>query len=199
MAVIIRSAATISGVGLPDGGLTQLWWSPGTVGGSNADATDVLARFRTLWSTLAPRVTSGLTITFDPVCIALEATTGVLTGSFTGTTPAAVTGSASGDPLPRQTQGLIKFGTATVIGGRRVRGRLFVPGPVEADNTASGLPLAAYSSDLTSAGGSLFTPGATASDAVIWHRPTGGAGGASPDITSSAAALVWSVLRSRRS
>jgi len=198
MAVIIRTSALVTGSLLPGGGLTSLWWAPGTVGGSTADATDCLARFRTVFETFKADMTSLISINYDPLVIALEATTGVLTGTFNATDPTTTVGTAVGDPLPAQTQGLIRFGTATVVNGRRLRGRLFIPGPTEAANTTTGVPSSGYTTDLTAGGATLFTPGATTSAAVIWHRPTNGAGGASSLINSASASPNWSVLRSRR-
>jgi hypothetical protein len=198
MAVILNTRATIAGTGFSTPGITQLWWSPQTAGGSTADATDCLARFRAFWFALVARIYAGTTFTFDPTCIAVEATTGVLTGAFAGTTPAVVTGTEAGDPLPRQTQGLLRMGTSTVISGRRVRGRLFIPSPGEGQNTSGSGPIAAYMTDVTTAGGGLLVAGATTSMPVIWHRPGPGGAGASPLVTSMAASGEWSVLRSRR-
>lgn len=199
MAVILRAAATITGATIPSTGFTSTWWSPATAGGSTADATDILARFRLFWVALAGVMDDALTIDFDPICIAVEATTGVLTGAFAGTDPTSVVGTAAGDPLPMQTQGLVRLQTSTVIAGRRVRGRLFVPGPPEAENTSAGVPSGSYTTALANAGAALLAAGSTASAAVIWHRPTAGAGGASPVITGVSGSPTWSVLKSRRS
>jgi hypothetical protein len=199
VAVIMRSLALVSGTAYPTPGITQLWWSPGTVGGSTADATDVLDRFRDFWEAFKSHLSTSVTIDYDPVCIAVEATTGVLTGAFAGTEPASTTGTFAGDALPRQTQGLVRLGTSTVINGRRVQGRLFVPGVCEADNAATGVPSSTFISDLNTAAATLLAAGATASDVVVWHRPVGGAGGASPDITATSVSPNWAVLRSRRS
>jgi hypothetical protein len=143
-------------------------------------------------------MTTAVRLDFDPVCIAVEATTGVLTGAFTGTTPASVTGTVATDGLPRQTQGLCRLGTSSVVDGRRLRGRLFLPGTTEAQNDTNGLPVSAYTTGIVSSFGSILSPGATASAPVVWHRPQAGAGGVSAAITSVAAAPTWSVLRSRR-
>ncbi|HZX42118.1 MAG TPA: hypothetical protein VFE93_09790, partial [Myxococcaceae bacterium] len=151
MAVILRTMALVTGSAYPVPGLTQLWWTPGTVGGSTADATDCLARFRASWNTFAPHLSNSVSIDFDPICIAVEATTGVLTGAFAGTDPTTVTGAAAGDVAPRQTQGLLRLGTSTVISGRRVRGRLFLPGVLESDNNVNGVPFSTYTSDATAA------------------------------------------------
>lgn len=199
MAVIMRSAAQITGAGIPSGGFTSLWWLPGTTGGSVADATDILDRFRDCWDAVKGVVDDSLTINFDPICIAVEATTGVLTGAFAGTDPASVVGTSIDHPLPFQTQGLVRLATSTVVGGRRLRGRLFVPGPGEDDNESTGLPAVAYTSLLTTSFANMLVAGATLSAPVIWHRPTGGTGGTHGLITSVSASPDWSVLRSRRS
>lgn len=199
MAVILNTRATIGGFGFSTEGITQLWWAPQTAGGSTADATDCLARFRAFWQALVAQIYAGTTLTFDPTCIAVEATTGALTGAFAGTTPGVVTGTAAGDCLPRQTQGLLRIGTSTVVNGRRVRGRLFIPNPAEGANVLGTGPEAAYQTAVTTAGGGLFTPGTTTSMPVIWHRPSGAGAGASPLATSMSCAPTWAVLRSRRS
>jgi len=198
MAVILRTLAIMSGSAFPEPGLTQLWWNPGTVGGSTADATDCLARFRASWNAFVGRMTTSVRLDFDPVCIAVNDSTGVLTGAFTGTTPGSVTGTVATDGLPRQTQGLCRLGTSSVVNGRRLRGRLFLPNPAEADNDFAGAPSSAYTSAVATSFGSILSPGATASAPVVWHRPQGGAGGVSALITSVGAAPTWSVLRSRR-
>lgn len=198
MAVIMRAAALVTGSAAPLPGITQTWWAPGTVGGSTADATDILARFRAAWLAIAGLMEPRVTIDFDPICLAVEASTGVLQGAFAGTDPTSVTGTATGDPLPLQTQGLIQLGTSTVISGRRVRGRLFLPGVVEGDNTSTGVPSGTYRSTATTAFGGLTTGGGTSSQLVVWHRPQNGVGGASPLVTSVSTSTKWAVLRSRR-
>jgi len=199
MAVILRTSAIISGTALPGGGLSTLYWLPGSAGGSTADATDCLARFRTVFDGLKSHVSTGITWSFDQTVLAIEATTGVLVTTFTGAAALSVTGTAAGDGLPRQTQGLIRWGTATVIAGRRLRGRLYVPAPPEADNDATGVPSSTYKNDVTTAAATIFIAGATSSEACIWHRPVGGGGGSNGDITSATTSATWSVLVSRRS
>lgn len=198
MAVIIRTAAVLTGASIPGGGFTSLWWRPGTVGGSTADATDCLDRFKDLWDAAKGAIHTGLTVDFDPICIAVEATTGVLTGAFAGTDPASITGTAAGTALPLQTQGLLRLATSTVVAGRRLRGRLFIPAPEEGDNDANGVPDSGYITTITAAGSTLLAAGATASDPVVWHRPGPAGAGTDAPITGVSCAPTWSVLRSRR-
>lgn len=198
MAVILRTAGTMTGTGISSPHFTQLWWTPQTAGGSTADATDCLARFRAFWQAMIAEITAGTVITLDRTCIAIEATTGVLTGSFTGTDPGAVTGTGAGDPMPRQTQGLLRLQTSTIISGRRLQGRLFIPAPVESGGDNGTGPDSGYTTALAAAGGGMLSGGATTSAPVVWHRPQGGAGGSHGVITGVTASSFWAVLRSRR-
>lgn len=198
MAVILRTAGVLTGAAFPEPGFTSVWWLPGTAGGSVADATDCLARFKTFWDTIKASLQTSVTVDFDPVCIAVEATTGVLTGAFTGTDPASVTGTGAVDSLPRQTQGLIRLQTSTIVNGRRLRGRIFVPCPIETDNGTNGGPSTTYQNLLVTGAASMLLAGATASTLQIWHRPTNGAGGASASVTGVSSSPSWAVLRSRR-
>jgi hypothetical protein len=51
-------------------------------------------------------------------------------------------GDNAGDALPRQTSGIISLVTA--LGGRKNRGRVYVPFPSETDNAIAGHPTAGY-------------------------------------------------------
>jgi hypothetical protein len=151
-----------------------------------------------VWASIATRLSSSISWQFDQTVLAIEATTGTLVTTFQAAVALTVVGALGGDPLPRQTQGLIRWGTASVIAGRRVRGRLYVPGVLEVDNDVSGSPVAALTTALTTAGATILPAGATASRAVVWHRPGAAGAGASPEITAVSAGPVWAVLRSRR-
>lgn len=198
MTVIMRSSASIEGSSYPSPGFTSMWWVPGTVGGSTADATDILARFRACWDSVKANIHTSVSINFDPICIAVEATTGVLTGAFAGTDPSTVAGTGATDALPLQTQALIRLRTNTVINGRRVRGRLFVPGQLEANNSGAGVLSSSLITALAGGFASILAAGGTASAPCIWHRPSPLQVGASPAVASVECAPTWSVLRSRR-
>lgn len=198
MAVIIRTDAHLTSAFSSDPWLSTMWWLPGTTGGSNADATDCLDRFRDMWVVLAAKVATGVTIQNEASVIAVESTTGVLTGAYTGTPGAAVSSTGGSNPLPAQTQGLIRWTTAGVVAGRRVRGRTFVPLPDEADNATNSLPGSSYTSQLVAAVAALLTAGSTASEPVVWHRPGPAGIGSHHLITGGGARSTWAVLRTRR-
>lgn len=72
--------------------------------------------------------------------------TGLITSRET-VDPAAVVGTSAGQDLPPYTQGLIRLSTGQFLGGREVRGRLFMAGVTEDFNT-SGVPTYPYLSTL---------------------------------------------------
>jgi hypothetical protein len=199
MAVIIRCEATISGV-TTDPYLLSQWYLPSTVGGSNTDATNCLAHFRSVWNVLAGKIVTGALITYSPSVIAMEATTGVLTGAWVGTTPATSAGAAGSSPLPLQTQGMITWATGQIFNGRRLKGRVYVPAPDEADNVTTGaVPSSSYLSQLASAITAMNTAVTGGSLPVVWHRPTpGGSNGGHGAITGGVARSTWSSQRKRR-
>ena len=199
MAVIQRVSALVTGTGTASAFLSA-WYLPGVVGGSTTDATNCLAHFRSVWNVLAAKMYNGATITYDPTTLAMEATTGVLTGSFVGTSPANSIGAAGSSPLPAQTQGLIAWGTNQVINGRRLRGRWFIPFPEEADNSGTpGGPSSSYTSQLSAAVTAMMVAPAGGATPVIWHRPSpGGSNGGHGAITGGAPRAYWVVQRKRR-
>lgn len=198
MAVIMRSAAILTGSSFPTPGFTSMWWLPGTVGGSTADATDILARFRACWDGIKANIHSSISFDFDPICLAVEATTGTLTGAFVGTDPSTVTGTGATDALPLQTQALVRLGTSSVIDGRRVKGRCYVPGQLEANNAGAGVLSSSLVTAIAGSFATILAAGATASNPVIWHRPKAGSPGTHAAVTSVQCSPSWSVLRSRR-
>lgn len=108
----------------------------------------------------------------------------------------------SGEVLPYATQGVLKLGTDTVVAGRRLQGRLFIPAPSEMQST--GVPLAAYQTAITNAGNGLITSSAAAGPWCVWSRPVKAGGevppraGTSGVVTSAVAWGKWGVQRRRR-
>lgn len=198
MVVMMRSDAHLTSSLSSDPWLSTMWWIPGTAGGSTADATDILDRFRDFWVAVAPKIANGVSIQMQGTCVAVESATGVLTGVFSGTAGTAVASSAGSGPLPAQTQGLIRWLTNGIVLGRQVKGRTFVPLPDEGDNQTTGQPGSSYTVQLGLGGAAILAAGATASAACVWHRPGPGGAGSAHAITGYTPQSTWAVLRSRR-
>ena len=176
---------------------TQLYWRPGTPGGSVADATDIAARVRAFWAFVAGRITTGTIFTVDGLCAAIEDTTGNLVGAFQGTNPASVTASGAGGSVTAQSQVEIQARTNTVIAGKFLRGRIYVPLNVKSDTTTDGGLIAAAITAFSSGATAMLTGGATASFPVVWHRP-GVAAGSSAAVTGYTTWSKYANLRTRR-
>jgi len=119
----------------------------------------------------------------------LNTQTGKLEG-LTSTTPATGAGSAAGDPAPFATQGLLRLFTNTIVNDRLLRGRLFLPGVVEASST--GVPSAGYMTAYNTPAAALIADANTQWN--VWSHTWGAS---SPVITASTWNR-WAVLRSRR-
>jgi len=100
-------------------------------------------------------------------------------------------GTAAGDPLPQQTQGLINWHTLSFVAGREIRGRTFIPGPSESDSSA-GIPTAAYQLILQNAANALVAE--STANLFVWSKKLATIAEAS----SASVAPGWRVLRSRR-
>ena len=169
MTAIMRVRFTVANNGSKD--LVTTYWRPGTSGGSTADATDALARVRAWFNAVKASTVSVCVFTPVVACDMIEDTTGHLVGSFTGTSPLAIAGTAAGDNLPQQVCWLIKWLTSSVVNNRRLQGRTFLPGPGEGMNTAAGVPNPSDVTTHTNGALSILTGGSTASFPVVWNRP----------------------------
>ena len=198
MATSLRTIARGSIGGAVNSYIFSMNWIPGTTGGVTADASDCLARFRSFWFGMAGILGSTLAITFDTTVLQFNPGDGELLGALTATPQTSVLGTATGDLLPAQNQGLISWNTAGVVAGRRVIGRTFVPLPTETFNSTGGQPTGSYTSGLAAGISSLLTAGPTASVPAVWARPIPGRSGFTFQITGGTARTFWSVQRGRR-
>lgn len=132
----------------------------------------------------------------------IDETTGGLVDSTSGPDfPVNTVNTA--EPLPAATQLLVRLETGVVVAGRRLRGRMFLPGFTEIATNNSGGVLASF---ITATNGFL-EDWATLGTArpVVWHRPKPPPGGVGPDTPGSFSQVVgatlwnqWAVLRQRR-
>lgn len=162
----------------------------------NADAVD------DFWEALAPLIDNGVTWTIGPEIPILDETDGTLT-SVEAITVESGSGTAAGDPLPYATQGLGKLSTSDFVAGRRVQGRVFIPGMSEAASDATGKPASTTITSITDA----LTTLVASSGLIVWSRPFEGAegpperpprDGSKASITGVSAWTQWAVMRSRR-
>lgn len=136
------------------------------------------------------RRSSGLTWAIENDVAQLNAATGALEGVSSG--PLAIgVGTGAGDPLPPNAQGLLQIFTNVIAGGRLLRGRLFLPGSMEADSQV-GAPNNTYITDYNAAGAALIADPNTLW--VVWSRTNGSA----HNVTAVNTWTKWATLTGRR-
>lgn len=116
--------------------------------------------------------------------------TGGLVALF-GVTPIAHAGSNNSDALPPQVQGLLRCSTGVILGGRQVKGHVFIPGACENHNAPGGVPAEAYKVAVAVAADGLI---GAAIPWIVWSRRYG----AQNPIISGSCSSKWGDLRSRR-
>lgn len=124
----------------------------------------------------------------------LNEQTGQMTGTWAEATPYSGAGSGTGEPVPDVAQILFRWGTNTVLNGRFVKGRSFIPG-LAAENLLGGNIAGAAVGPMTTAASNLA--GASAGFGV-YHRPQNGTLGALVTINTADCASEMAVQRRRR-
>jgi len=120
--------------------------------------------------------------------------TGALSGAWSDSTPYTGTGAYAGEPVADATQILFRWNTGTIVGGRFLTGRTYIPGcgviNVEDGNLEETVRAAVEGNGNTFAG-SAATP-------VVWHRPVSGSGGQQVQMQDCSVWSEFAVLRRRR-
>jgi hypothetical protein len=152
----------------------------------------------------ARSLATGLVANIDPELLEFNETDGVVTSAGT-TSQAAVNFGGGGDALPHSQQALVQWATNGIVHNRRVRGRTFIPGVLESENSATGTPTAGIDTPLQTAVDTLLS---TMSGRMrIWSRPltldppdpnNPNRQGSAWPITGGNVASYWAILRSRR-
>lgn len=198
MATMYRLRTTITSNGVPS--LLTTYWTTSNPVPDNATATEAAARVRAMLNSAAARFLASTTVSYDVNVQILTVETGELVNVATATPPAAVTFTGVGNVMPGQTQGLARLGTSNFVRGRALKGRIFLPGVIQGDNTTTGVPGSTYISSWNTALGLLGTTIVTPISQIVWSRPTapGAADGSAGPVTSRSTAATWAVQRSRR-
>lgn len=125
----------------------------------------------------------------------IDDATGTLVGGWSGTGGGTTSSGASSAAYAAGTGAIVRWNTAAIVGGRRLRGRTFLCPLLASQYDTSGVLTSGWLSALATAAAGIVT----AADFRIWHRPTpGGSDGSSSGITSFGNPSTVSSLRSRR-
>lgn len=182
MAQIYRITTEMTG--MPGGPYyNQTYWDDPSL----INAQSAVASLQEFWDGMDSAISSQLTITVPGEVDVVESTTGqtVASEAVTGFT---LPGGNANEALPLTTQLLLRLRTGVFVGGREIRGRMFIPGCTEENNTG-GRPSAALVTLANNAASSLVN------GIMAVYSPTRRV---YEDVTSATAWNEWAVLRSRR-
>jgi hypothetical protein len=154
-----------------------------------------LADLYTLWSSFAGSMPSSVTIRIPGSGEQINATTGAVTGVWTGTAPALITGAAAGSYAAGVGMS-IRWFTSTVNWGETVVGRTFVVPLAVGAYEADGSILPGVVGANQSAVNAFLT--AAAATFSVWSRPQSGTGGLEATVNSGVVVDRTSWLTSRR-
>lgn len=157
--------------------------------GSESDYHDAVVA---LWTAAGGRVQGGATVTIEGLWAHIDAASGAITGTGNVGDDTLVTSGAGGE-LPLATCGLAQFHTGVYVGGREVRGRMFLPWP-DNNSNAGGIPSSTYKDDWTNAFTILDDISHANGAFCVWSRKNGVA----PLVTSTTVWNEYAVLRSQR-
>jgi len=157
--------------------------------GNQTDADAAVAATGVFWSAVDAHMNTAVQWTTLPDVLFLG-DDGIAAAAY-ATTPQTGSGGAADSILPLTSQALVRTLTSVFIGGRQIRGRIFVPGLTEAANLTGQLVAGVQSAIATAAQtlNSVATP-----PLAVWSKANG-------TVTPVSAVSVWSqfaVLRSRR-
>lgn len=164
--------------------------------GSEATVADAVASTRALWDVLKGSLSTTISAQVLGEVRVYNEITGDLISVNSAADAAPVTGTVSGEVAADATQILIRWRTATVVGGRLLQGRQYVPGvPVAVidDGNLKGTNVAGMTTDIAA----WLLPGRSL---VVWHRPTPAApaGGSVGLVTTGSVWAEFAVQRRRR-
>lgn len=177
---VVWTGPTVAG-----GGLSTFYMLD--LGGGEAAAVDGVGDFL---DAIDANLVNTLTWSTEPDVDTIDPVTGALTGS-SSVTPRSGAGGNIDQPLPLATQGLLRMRTGFIVAGRELKGRLFVPGFCE-NNNSSGGPDSGTRFNIDTASDALIAR--TDTSWAVWSRTHGQASA----VTAAPMWNKWAVLRSRR-
>lgn len=174
--------------------LTVLWLTAGVTLGVQRE------RLGDFLDALAPVIGDGTTVAVANEGVEVEDTTGQLVGAWSHSTQYFTEGLEPEQPLPDASMALIRTETGQIIDGRRLRGRMFIPGLTTTAMANGNMAQATYDT-MMSASGPLVSG---LLGLVVWGRPRAATGNLPSRIGGSAPVIgrsVWTefaVQRGRR-
>nr|CRY97364.1 hypothetical protein [uncultured prokaryote] len=150
---------------------------------------DAVAAF---WSAAMAGTSEDLSWNVNPEVLVIDETDGSITGVLNGE-GSSDDGNSSAELAPAATQGLVQYKSDTYLNSRRLQGRIFIPGIMEA--MGAGVPTEVSRTRWRGAALGLLTAADTAGTPwVVYSR----ANGTLAEVTAVDAWTQYAVQRSRR-
>lgn len=146
-----------------------------------------------IWTAGATFIRNDLTWTVLPEVSLVDEATGDTTATFLETA-VSDEGGLPGDDQPTIIQGLIRLRTGVYVGGREIRGRVFLPGQGDTYDD-DGVPSASIISGWQGIWNTAISDGQNAGAPLQVYSPTNGQ---AADVTAASMWNQWAILRSRR-
>jgi hypothetical protein len=159
-------------------------------GESIFSAADARGAVGTFWGALGDAMSETCTWTVEPEVASIDAASGDLLELVSDSVTWSGAGTLTGQPLPPANQALVRWRTASVVAGRQIHGRTFIPGMTENLND-DGTPNSGLV-DLLNTAAALLIDGDNS--LCVWSRAHLTAAVA----TSGTGWNQYAVLRSRR-
>lgn len=182
---MIRARVMWGGPVVTGGGISTLY-STNDVG----DAQDFIDGIEQFLNGIADRLNNNLTMQCENTVDEVDIATGDII-SQTAVSAALIIGTDATEALPIATQGLVQARTGVFLGGREIRGRIFVPAFTETASSG-GTPSSACKTDVNTQAGNFAAD--AAANWCVYSRTHHAAAG----VTSATMWSQWAVLRSRR-
>lgn len=155
------------------------------------------AAFHAFYLALQSYLINTCTISFDTAGDEVDEATGALTGTWTDSSAAAITGTAAGN-YAGGSGAVVEWLTADVAVHRRIVGKTFIVPLANAAFQSDGTLAAAFVTAALNAANTMVATLVTPNQLKVWHRPVHSAGGRAVDVTGARVPDLAAVLRSRR-
>lgn len=163
------------------------------LGESEEQAESAHAATVELWQAIVAYYRADMTATVQPEVSVVDPATGLTTATFLEAS-VPVVGSGSPPYQPLVIQGLLRLRTGTYVGGREIRGKIFLPGTGDSQDN-NGVPAADYQGTITTLFNAFLADTlALGIPLQVWSR----AGGVSASVQAGSVWNQWAILRSRR-
>jgi hypothetical protein len=187
MANVARVRATWAGAAVTGPGVSTFYFNE-----IHSGFVSALGAYFTAWASWIP---TGTTVTIQNTGDLLDIPTGQISGTWTDGTTQVVAMTGAG--VYNQGVGVrVKWNTAGIRNGRRVRGSTFMVPTIGAAQATDGTPAAAALTAWNTAVSTLVTT--SVSEMVTYSRPAPALAGQASEIISGSVADAVSWLRTRR-